>query len=80
MLMVNGKNDDTIPWQQARDTAVRYCEAGGTVQFNTDPLPEVLSGFVINHAVPMLTQAGPAMNYLVDRFNDKPAPSNCGKF
>ena len=80
MLMVNGKNDDTIPWQQARDTAARYCEAGGTVQFNTDPLPEVLPGFVINHAVPMLTQAGPAMNYLVDRFNDKPAPSNCGKF
>ncbi|HIW91407.1 MAG TPA: lipase family protein [Candidatus Corynebacterium avicola] len=80
MLVVNGKNDDTIPWQQARDAADRYCEAGGDVQFNTDPLPSVLPGSVINHAVPMLTQAGGAFNYLVDRFNDKPAPSNCGEF
>ncbi|MGO1948161.1 MAG: lipase family protein [Mycobacteriaceae bacterium] len=80
MLMVNGKNDDTIPWEQARDTAARYCEAEGTVQFTTDPMPEVLPGFVINHAVPMLSNAGTAFQYMVDRFNDEPAPSNCGGF
>ena len=80
MLMVNGKNDDTIPWEQARDAASRYCDAGGDVQFTTDPMPEVLPGYVINHAVPMLSNAGTAFNYMVDRFNDKPTPNNCGQF
>lgn len=80
IMIANGRNDDTIPWQQARDTAARYCEAGGTVQFVTDPLPSILPKSAINHAVPMLTTAGPAMTYMVDRFNDRPAPNNCGRF
>nr|WP_227590372.1 lipase family protein [Corynebacterium glyciniphilum] len=80
LMIANGKNDDTIPWGQARETAARYCEAGGTVQFVTDPLPSILPKSAINHAVPMLTNAGPAMSYMVDRFNDRPAPSNCGRF
>lgn len=80
IMITNGINDDTIPWQQARDAAARYCDAGGTVQFTTDPLPSILPKFAVNHAVPMLTNAGPAMSYMVDRFNDRPAPDNCGEF
>ena len=83
MLLANGRNDDTIPWSQARDLAAEYCSSGGTVQFDTDETPSILPKSVINHAVPMLTQAGSAFQYLYGRFNDtgdQPAPSNCGQF
>lgn len=79
MMLANGRNDDTIPWSQAGETAARYCALGGQVQFTTDPLPSVLPGSAANHAVPMLTQAGTAFRYLYDRFSDTPAPSNCGQ-
>jgi hypothetical protein len=80
MLMVNGRNDDTIPWSQARDTAADYCSSGGTVKFTTDETPSILPKFVINHAVPMITQVGTGFQYINDRFNDVPAPNNCGQF
>ncbi|MGO2516394.1 MAG: hypothetical protein ACTH8X_09765, partial [Corynebacterium variabile] len=35
---------------------------------------------VINHAVPMISQVGTGFRYINDRFNDVPAPSNCGQF
>lgn len=79
MLMSNGQNDDTIPWGQARETAALYCEAGGTVQFTTDPTPSILPKSAINHVVPMLTGLGTSMTYMIDRFNDRPAPNDCGE-
>lgn len=79
VLVVNGRNDDTIPWSQARDTAADYCSLGATVQFTTEETASVLPRSAINHAVPLLTQAGTAFRYINDRFNNVPAPSNCGE-
>ncbi|HAJ52496.1 MAG TPA: lipase [Corynebacterium variabile] len=80
MMVLNGRNDDTIPWGQARDTAADYCASDGTVKFVTDETPSVLPRSVINHAVPMISQVGTGFQYINDRFNDVPAPSNCGQF
>jgi len=81
MMLANGRNDDTIPWNQSRHAAQGYCSLGGQVQFVTDDLPSVLPGFAVNHALPMLTQVGTAFGYLRDRFNNvADVPSNCGQF
>lgn len=81
MLIVNGRHDDTIPWGQARDTAALYCGFGNQpVEFQTDETAEILPRSVINHAVPLFSQAGTGFQYLNDRFNNVPAPSNCGQF
>ncbi len=80
MMVLNGRTDDTIPWGQARDTAADYCASDGTVKFVTDETPSVLPRSVINHAVPMISQVGTGFRYIHDRFNDVPAPSNCGQF
>lgn len=81
ILLVNGRNDDTIPWQQARDTAAAYCASGGTVQFETDETPVIFPPkTVVAHGFALITKSGTAFEYLTDRFNDVPAPNNCGQF
>ncbi|HIW95502.1 MAG TPA: lipase family protein [Candidatus Corynebacterium gallistercoris] len=80
MLVSNGRHDDTIPYEQARTMARKFCEQGATVQFVTSEIPPILPKFAINHALPMLEQLPTTMTYLADRFNDVPAPSNCSRF
>ncbi|WP_312899380.1 lipase family protein [Corynebacterium variabile] len=73
MLLINALHDDTIPYGQARELADAYRGLGGTVDFVTDPLPEMMPQTAMNHAIPMFSQAGTAFEWLVDRFNGVPA-------
>ncbi|MGO3027227.1 lipase family protein, partial [Corynebacterium variabile] len=73
MLLINALHDDTIPYGQARELADAYRGLGGTVDFVTDPLPEMMPKTAMNHAIPMFSQAGTAFEWLVDRFNGVPA-------
>nr|WP_246024031.1 lipase family protein [Nocardia yunnanensis] len=76
VLITSGRNDDTVPYGQARQLATDWCRSGATVTFRTDELPPILPGATIpNHFGPELLDGfgtDSALGYLVDRLNDKP--------
>ncbi|MFF2084412.1 lipase family protein [Nocardia sp. NPDC058176] len=76
VLITSGRNDDTVPYGQARRLAEDWCGQGGTVTFRTNELPPILPGTTIpNHFGPELIDGfGPdnAISYLLDRLADKP--------
>ncbi|MGN0042866.1 MULTISPECIES: lipase family protein [unclassified Rhodococcus (in: high G+C Gram-positive bacteria)] len=80
VLLQHGTQDDTVPYGQGRQLALDWCDNGATVQFDANLTPPILPGFVINHAVPLLTGLPTAVQYLDARLRDAPAPSNCGAF
>ena len=50
---------------------------GATVQFSVNELPPIIPGLAINHATPYLVGTPESVGYMIDRFNNVPAPSNC---
>ncbi|MFC4128782.1 lipase family protein [Nocardia rhizosphaerae] len=80
VLITSGRNDDTVPYGQARRLAEDWCGQGATVTFRTNELPPILPGTTIpNHFGPELIDGfGPdnAVTYLLDRLADKPV-SGC---
>lgn len=79
VLITSGRNDDTVPYGQARQLASDWCAKGAKVTFRTNELPAILPGFTIpNHFGPeMIDGYGPntAVGYLLDRLADKPVPT-----
>ncbi|MGI5218562.1 lipase family protein [Nocardia sp. CA-290969] len=80
VLITSGRNDDTVPYNQARQLADDWCAKGATVTFRTNELPPILPGTTIpNHFGPeMIDGFGPdnAVTYLLDRLAGKPV-SGC---
>ncbi|MET7767505.1 lipase family protein [Nocardia sp. NPDC005366] len=80
VLITSGRNDDTVPYTQARRLAEDWCAKGATVTFRTNELPPILPGATIpNHYGPeMIDGFGPdnAITYLLDRLADRPV-SGC---
>ncbi|MGW4371293.1 lipase family protein [Nocardia takedensis] len=76
VLITSGRNDDTVPYGQARQLALDWCAQGATVTFRTNELPPILPGATIPaHFGPELIDGfGPdnAVTYLLDRLADKP--------
>lgn len=76
VFITSGRNDDTVPYAQARRLAEDWCGRGATVTFRTNELPPILPGATIpNHFGPELIDGfGPdnAVTYLLDRLADKP--------
>lgn len=80
VLITSGRNDDTVPYGQARRLAEDWCAKGATVTFRTNELPPILPGTTIpNHFGPEIIDGfGPdnAFTYLLDRLADQPV-SGC---
>jgi len=76
VFITSGRNDDTVPYGQARALAETWCAQGATVTFRTNELPPILPGATIpNHFGPEMIDAfGPdnAVTYLLDRLAGKP--------
>ncbi|WP_068268913.1 lipase family protein [Aldersonia kunmingensis] len=75
VLITSGRNDDTVPYGQARQLANDWCDKNATVTFRTNELPPILPGTTIpGHFGPELIDgyAGPVIPYLMDRLADKP--------
>uniref|UniRef100_UPI002FCD46A1 lipase family protein n=1 Tax=Nocardia bovistercoris TaxID=2785916 RepID=UPI002FCD46A1 len=76
VLITSGRNDDAVPYGQARQLASDWCAKGATVTFRTNELPPILPGSVLpGHFGPELIDGfGPdnAVTYLLDRLGDKP--------
>lgn len=73
-------NDDVVPGTQSQQPGRDWCAQGVTVDMAIDPLPPVAPGMVLNHAAPMISGLGGTTQYLADRVNGVPAPSNCGTY
>ena len=54
-----------------------YCSLGGTVQFEAAAPGDVLPHSGANHAVGIINSVPHGVDYLIDRFRDVPAPTNC---
>ncbi|MGX1738056.1 lipase family protein [Corynebacterium flavescens] len=77
ILVANSPTDDLIPYEQARTMAGQFCQLGATVQFEAASGTDVIPGAAINHAVPLIGSVPRGLGYLIERFNDVPAPTNC---
>ncbi|MFI6866554.1 lipase family protein [Nocardia sp. NPDC050406] len=73
VLITSGRNDDTVPYSQARQLAVDWCDKGAAVTFRTNELPPIAPGTTfVNHFGPELIDGfgtNNAISYLVDRLN-----------
>lgn len=77
ILVANSPTDDLIPYEQARTMAGQYCRMGSAVQFEAAPAVTFINGTGLGHAGPMMTSVPRGLDYLMARFNDVPAPTNC---
>ncbi|PTR31947.1 secretory lipase [Rhodococcus sp. OK519] len=81
VLITSGRNDDTVPYDQARQLAVDWCERGANVTFRTNELPPILPGTTFgNHFGPQIEDAyvdGEPVRYLLDRLDDVPTAPGC---
>lgn len=81
VLVTSGRNDDTVPYAQARQLAVDWCERGADVTFRTNELPPILPGTTFgNHFGPQIQDAyvdGAPVRFLLDRFDGVPVAPGC---
>jgi Secretory lipase len=80
VLINNNRFDPLVPWTAANQLGRDWCAQGADVEFRTNEEPPFLNKTVINHALPMLVDGEPAMQWIADRFNGLPTSPNCGQF
>ncbi|KAI8086685.1 secretory lipase family protein [Halteromyces radiatus] len=71
LFMYHAIHDEVVPMQPAFDMYNSWCSSNSatSIQFVKDELSE--------HAILAITGAANAMNFLIDGFNNKTAPSGC---
>ncbi len=69
IFMYQAANDEIIPLAGVQALNNGYCQAGVPVDFVKDELSD--------HVSLAVAGAGAALNYLIDRFAGRPAPSTC---
>ncbi|NLU83505.1 lipase family protein [Rhodococcus sp. HNM0569] len=58
VLITNGVNDDTIPYEQSRRLADDWCGQGGDITFDTNDMPAIAPGLTIpDHFGPQIVDA-----------------------
>ncbi len=77
VLIQHGRADDIVPFGQGQELAREWCSNGATVQFSVNELPSVAPGVALGHLAPYITGTPESIGYMIDRFNNVPAPSNC---
>jgi triacylglycerol lipase len=80
VLINNGRYDPLVPWTAANQLGRDWCAQGADVEFRTNEQPPFLNKLVIDHALPMLVDGEPAMQWIAERFNGLPTTPNCGQF
>jgi pimeloyl-ACP methyl ester carboxylesterase len=68
LLQYHGRLDEIVPGAQADALHKTYCAAGVKLQFNK---------IIADHTVGIMSGNSAAHQWIVNRFNDAPAPSNC---
>lgn len=80
-VMINhNRFDPLVPYAPSVQLGKDWCAKGADVEFRTNEQPPFLNKAVVNHALPMLVDGEPAMQWIADRFNGVPTRPNCGQF
>ncbi|BBY17212.1 lipase family protein [Mycolicibacterium litorale] len=80
-VLINANRfDPLVPWAPAMQLGRDWCAQGADVEARTNEQPPFLNKAVINHALPMLVDGEPAMQWITDRFKGVPTAPNCGRF
>ncbi|WP_278315373.1 alpha/beta fold hydrolase [Lolliginicoccus levis] len=77
VLLQFGTADDLIPAGQVRQLAADWCSRGATVQLSENPLPPILPGLAVNHALPYVAGIAESITFINDRIADRPVTGNC---
>ncbi|WP_149360706.1 alpha/beta fold hydrolase [Lolliginicoccus suaedae] len=77
VLLQIGTADDIIPAGQVRQLAADWCSRGATVQLTDNPLPPILPGLAVNHALPYVAGIAESITFINDRIADRPVTGNC---
>ncbi|MGW4843198.1 lipase family protein [Nocardia brasiliensis] len=73
-----GRNDDVVPEQVDAALAADWCRLGAAVMFSDHvETPPILTGMIVNHVIDYIVGMPTSLGYLIDRFNDVPAPVTC---
>jgi hypothetical protein len=80
VLINSNRYDPLVPWTAANQLGRDWCALGADVEFRTNEQPPFLNKLVVNHALPMLVDGEPAMQWIADRFNGLPTTPNCGQY
>ncbi|MFD5867106.1 lipase family protein [Corynebacterium sp. NPDC060344] len=68
VLVLNGRNDDVIPFGQAEQMARDWCAQGAEVTFVAAEIPRIAPGSGIGHTMPMMSGSELATHYLATAF------------
>lgn len=80
VLINSNRYDPLVPWTAANQLGRDWCAKSADVEFRTNEEPPFLNKLIINHALPMLVDGEPAMQWIAARFNGEPTGPNCGTF
>jgi triacylglycerol lipase len=80
VLINSNRYDPLVPWTAANQLGRDWCAQGADVEFRTNEEPPFLNKLVVNHALPMLVDGEPAMQWIAARFIGEPTAPNCGEF
>ncbi|MGE2737442.1 lipase family protein [Mycolicibacterium vaccae] len=80
VLINSNRYDPLVPYEPAAQLGRDWCAHGSDVEFRTNEAPPIFNKLVINHALPMVVDGEPAMQWIADRFNGVPTTPNCGRF
>jgi Secretory lipase len=80
VLINSNRFDPLVPYAPVVQLGRDWCAQGADVEFRTNEQPPFLNKAVVNHALPMLVDGEPAMQWIAARFNGVPTTPNCGQF
>ncbi len=80
MLINSNRYDPLVPWTRPISLGRDWCDKGADIEFRTNEEPPFLNKLVINHALPMLVDGEPSMQWIAARFNGEPTSPNCGTY
>lgn len=73
-MIVSGRHDLNVDYQQARDLADQWCSNGGQVYYRDDILPKIST---YNHFAQAVSGAPFGISFLLAMFNGAPAEGAC---
>lgn len=78
VLISTNRYDSFSPWGVSHQLALDWCAKGADVQFWTNEQPPFLNKLSINHLLPYFVDGERSMQWIADRFEDRPTTPNCG--
>ena len=73
-MIVSGRHDLNVEFQQAKDLAANWCANGGQVFYRDDVLPKIDS---YNHFAQAVSGAPFGVGFILAMFNDAPVVGAC---